>query len=150
MTKALLVSDTAVPRYLVAGNVLGTPTPAVTVDGSLSAGSRRLLGSADALTEMVRLDFSSLDTVRELNVMVELGQAAHAFAARVVVNAGDDVEAALALNSGVGAVHALPGDPLSLTSDVAITTLHVIGVPAVGATATSVKGRIFVEGRSYA
>lgn len=144
------VTDTPIPRYLVAGNVLATPTPFVVVNGGASAGSRRLLGSADALAEMVRIDFSTLDNVRTADLVVELGHGAHAFAARAVVNAGDDVEAALALNSGVGAVHATPDMPLEISSDAAIVSIHLLGVPVVGATAGNVTGRIYVEGRSHA
>lgn len=137
-----------IPRYMVIGLESSTPRPYHSVDGSASAGSKGLLGSSDAATEMTRLDFDSSDSVKSVNIVVDIGQGAHKFGAMVVVNAGDDITAADCLNNGYPEVNYLEGEG-DINSDVPITTIHVLALASVGATAISVKGRIHVRGRSY-
>jgi len=150
---AVLVADSGVslPRYQVIGTEGGTPRPFALVDGGASAGSKHLLGSADALVEQTRIDFDSADSVKTIVVHVALGQGSHACGAYVTLNAGDDVTAATRLNNGYPDVIYVPGgETVEISSDVAITAAYVIGVGAVGATAGSVDARIYVEGRSHA
>lgn len=153
MSTALLVADSGVSltRYQITGTEGGTPRPFVLVDGGASAGSKNLLGSADALTEQTCIDFDSADVVKSLVVTVSLGQNSHGCGALVTINPGDDVAAATRLNSGYPDVVFVPGgESVEISSDVAITTAYVIGIGAVGATAASVDARIYVEGRSHA
>lgn len=153
MSTALLVADSGVslPRYQVIGTEAGTPRPFVLVDGGASAGAKHLLGSADALVEQTRIDFDSTDIVKTVVVTVQLGQGSHACGAYVTLNAGDDVAAAARLNSGYPDVVFVPGgESVEISADVSITSAHVIGVGAVGATAGTVDARVYVEGRSHA
>lgn len=145
------VTDTAQPRGMRTGNVSAAPTPFVTVNGAASAGSKHLLGSSDALTEQVRIDFNLADAVKTLVIRPELGQGSHIFGALVTINPGDDVLAATRLIAGYPeAIYVSPGEALEISSSVAITSVYVIAVGAVGATAASVAGRIYVEGYANA
>ena len=153
MSTALLVADSGVSltRYQITGTEGGAPRPFVLVDGGASAGSKNLLGSADALTEQTRIDFDSADVVKSMVVTVSLGQGSHGCGAWVTLNPGDDAEAASRLNNGYPDVVFVPGgESVEISSDVAITTAYVIGIGVVGATAASVDARIYVEGRSHA
>ena len=153
MSTALLVADSGVSltRYQITGTEGGAPRPFVLVDGGASAGSKNLLGSADALTEQTRIDFDSADVVKSMVVTVSLGQGSHGCGAWVTINPGDDVAAATRLNSGYPDVVFVPGgESVEISSDVAITAAYVIGIGDVGATAASVDARIYVEGRSHA
>lgn len=153
MSTALLVADSGVslPRYQVIGTEAGTPRPFVVVDGGASAGSKHLLGSADALVEQTRIDFDSTDEVKTVVITVQAGQGSHACGAYVTLNAGDDVTAATRLNTAYPDIVFIPaGETVEISADVSIITAHVIGVGAVGATAGTVDARIYVEGRSHA
>lgn len=153
MSTAMLVADSGVslPRVLVTGTEAGTPRPFVLVDGGASAGSKHLLGSADALVEQTKIDFSSGDEVKSIVVSVELGQGSHACGAWVTINPSDNVEAASRLNNGYpDVIFVAGGESVEISSDVAITNLYAIGVGAVGATAATVDARVYVEGRSHA
>jgi len=153
MSTALLVADSGVslPRYQVTGTETGVPRPFVLVDGGASAGAKHLLGSADALVEQTRIDYDSTDVVKTVVVTVQLGQGSHACGAYVTLNASDDMAAAARLNSGYPDVVFVPGgESVEISADVSITSAHVIGVGAVGATAGTVDARVYVEGRSHA
>lgn len=153
MSTALLVADSGVslPRYQVIPTEAGTPRPFVLVDGGASAGSKHLLGSADALVEYTKLDFSSADNIRSLTVTVELGQGSHGCGALVTINPSDNIQAATRLNAAYPDVVFVPGDEtMEISSSVAITSVYVIGRGVAGATAATVDARIIVEGRSHA
>lgn len=139
------VTDTPIPRYLVAGFVGVTATSAVEINGGAAAGSRRVLGSADAYTEMVRIDFDTSDDVRAVRITAEQGQGAHGFSLLALVDPGDDHEAANRLNAGTAAV--IPaGQSGVIEAASAIRSVYLIARGAVDATAASVKGRAYVEG----
>lgn len=153
MSTALLVADSGVSlsRYQVTGLEASTVRPFVLVDGGASAGSKHLLGSADAITEQTRIDFDSADVVKTLVVTVAEGQGSHGFGALLTINAGDDVQAATRLNAGApDCIYVPGGETAEISADVAITSVHVIGIGDVGATAGTVDGRIYVGGRSHA
>lgn len=142
------VSEAPQPRYLVTPAVGATPTQSVSIDGGASAGSRHLLGAADAAAEMVKLAFLAADNVREVRLSPIVGQGAHGFSIRAVVGQPDG-DAAVALNTGYPDV-VERDDGVHIYSSDAITTVHVIAVPVPGATPASVVGKIVAEGVSYA
>jgi hypothetical protein len=108
-------------------------------------------GVSLALAEQTRIDYDSTDVVKTVVVTVQLGQGSHACGAYVTLNAGDDVAAAARLNSGYPDVVFVPGgESVEISADVSITSAHVIGVGAAGATAGTVDARVYVEGRSHA
>ncbi|NMG48953.1 hypothetical protein GO613_12665 [Azoarcus communis] len=138
------VTDTPIPRYLVAGFVGVTTTSAVEINGGAAAGSRRVLGSADAYTEMVRIDFDTSDDVLAVRITAEQGQGAHGFSLLALVDPGDDHEAANRLNAGTAAV--IPAGQSGVIEGAAIRSVYLIARGVVDATAASVKGRAYVEG----
>ena len=153
MSTALLVADSGVslPRYQVIGTEAGTPRPFVLVNGGASAGSKHLLGSADALVEQTKIDFSSGDKVKSIVVSVELGQGSHACGAWVTINPSDNVEAASRLNNGYpDVIFVAGGESVEISSSEDVTTVYAIGRSAVSATAATVNARVYVEGRSHA
>lgn len=158
MSTALLVADSGVslPRYQVTGTEAGTSRPFIVVEGGASAGSKHLLGSADALVEQTLIDFDSADVVQTVSVHVELGQGSHSCGAYVTlypVGAGELDPAAMAArlnNAGPDVVFIPGGETVEISSSVAIAAVAVIGVGAVGATAGTVDARVYVEGRSHA
>lgn len=124
----------------------GTPRPFVTVNGAASAGSKHLLGSADALVEQTRLQIASAADARTLTVHAEQGQGSHAWVALVTVDPGDDIVAADRLNSGTPDVKTvLPGATRDIFLSAGALNVYVIAMPAVGATAASCTGRIWLE-----
>lgn len=154
------VEDSPKARVLVTPKVGGVATRMVVIDGSASSGSAHIVDLASATlatvqTEMVRLDFDSIDAVREAFLMLAPGQGVHLFELRwTVVTDGyiDDVAyAQRLLDNGPDLPPWLLFSEKSLISSPdAITSVYVVGVMAIGATIASCKGRLFVGGRSYA
>lgn len=145
------VSPVAVPRVSATPYEESTARPFVIVDGAAAAGSKHLLGSADALVEQTRLQLTDDDAAKTIIVHNEQAQGSHAWTALVTIDPGDDIAAADNLNAGWPDVHVvLPGTSREFNLASASRNLYVIGMPAVGATAASCKGRIWVEVKSHA
>lgn len=145
------VEERLTARVIACGTVSSVAVGAVAVDGNASAGSRHLLGSADALTEQVRLTLPA--NCVGVDAWVEVGQGSHGFSALLVADPGTDYLAAVDFNAmGGSSVPVLAGErqPLQPPAGVYISTLYVLAIPLVGATSTSVAGRIHIRARCEA
>lgn len=148
---ALPVELSAGGRILASGSVSGSPSGYVLVDGAASAGSKHLLGSSDALVEQVKYTLPA--NCVGVDVWVEVGQGKHGFSGLVVIDPGTDYLASLDLNSINGAsIPVMPNERqiINAAPGRTIAALYVLGVPLVGATASSVSGRIYIRARTTA
>ena len=137
----------------VTGEVSGTPTATVDVDGSAGAGSQHLFvsgdGLSDILTEQVRLVFTG--NVTSLDITNINGQGAHVTPVMVTVNPGDDVIAGNRfLNRYPDVITILPNEAVQIQSEEDITDVYVLGLQGAGSTATSCVSTVTVEGFDYA
>lgn len=145
------VNPSARPRPSAVPIVGVTPTPFITVNGAASAGSKHLLGSADALTEQVRVQFTEDDDVRNLTVHCELDRASHEWVAMVTFDPGDDIAAADRLNAqGPDVKVVLGGSTRDFTLNVATRNVYILAIKAAGSTAANCVGRIWLEAGSHA
>lgn len=145
------VSPSAIPRAFAVPTEGGTPRPFVVVDGTASAGSKHLLGAADALAEQTRLQFLADENVRTLVVHAEQGQGSHAWSAMVTIDPGDDIVAADNFNAATPDISlVLPNGTREFNLSAGTVSVYVLAIPAQGATAASCIGRIWVEAKSHA
>ena len=145
------VTPSGTPRASAVPKVGSTPTPYVVVDGSASAASKHLLGSADALTEQTRIVFTSSDNVKSFTVHAILDKNSDPWDAMVTVDPGDDITAADRLNSATPDVRLVPG---GTSRDFSVAdgarSVYVLAIKQATSTATACKGRIWIEGNSHA
>lgn len=158
MTAALLVSDTAVPRTLVAPTINSTPTSrfvvASTKSGTTQVGTMDSTPTEDeVLALMQSVEFSAGADVRELRVQFLSGKPAScaALAVLVRINGNDLPEDADAFARGAGdVIYIAPNDPAVIRSSVAITRAAFVALPS-GITSANYEGAVVVlEGLSHA
>jgi len=157
---AIPVEDKPLARLLITPKVGGSAIGKIRIDGNAASGSKHIIDLAsatlsDASTEMVRVDFDSIDAAKELFLSLVLGQASHAHYVRYTMSTAgtvDDIAAAQRLLDGY------PDVPLWLTStqerslraDTSMVSVYVLGIMAPGATITSCVSDLQIGARSYA
>lgn len=152
-------------RTIVEPTITGTPTPVVAINGGASAGSRHIDDSsptlAETLTEQIVWTFSSDDEVREVLVTLAAPPGYgyngtnlitnEAAWLKVVVNPGDDVNAATWLLAGTPEVMViLPGQTLSIWSESSITKVYAIAKLSANANVIQAGASAVCHGVSHA
>lgn len=139
-------------RPAVTPTIGGTPTPVVAISSGAAAGSQHINDAtptvAETLVEQVRWSFNSSDSVKKIQVglnvqpiyvtglsgsAAEVVKSPEAAYLKVCVNPGDDVTAATRLANGYPEVFFVyAGETLEIESDTAITEVYAIAALAAG------------------